>query len=126
MKKVGAFNLGFETERFFYSDDNKVFYSDKNDEISSEIKELETWALISNSPWSQVNEKYVIKVNCKDGYTEIAETEPTWECTYIVVGYEGMSAEVTGYGNTEEEALKSCKDLFKYIQEIYNKEDDSI
>lgn len=126
MRKVGTFDLGFETETYFYSEDNKVFYSDEKGETASENKELEAWALISNSPWSQVNENYVIKVNCKDGYTAIPETEPTWKCTYTVVGYEGMWAEVTGYGNTEEEALKSCKELFKYIQETYNKDDASI
>ena len=44
-----------------------------------------------------------------------------WTCVYESVGYDGISSSVYGYGNTEEEALKSCKDHFKYLQENYNK-----
>lgn len=124
MRKVGTFDLTIEEPIDFYSEDNKVFYSDESGKEYSEDKELEAWAFILNSPWSQVNENYVIKVNCKDGYTAVPETEPTWKCTYTVVGYEGIWAEVIGYGNTEEEALKACKDLFKYIQETYNEENE--
>lgn len=123
MRKVGVFDLTFEEQIYFYSEDNKVFYSDEKGETPSKNKELEAWALISNSPWSQVNENYVINVNCKDGYTAVPETEPTWKCTHTVVGYEGVWADIIGYGNTEEEALKACKDLFKYIQEIYRMKD---
>lgn len=124
MRKVGEFDLGLfdSKERYIYSDDNKTFYSDENGTNLLENKELENWVVILNSPWGQTDESYVIKANCENNYTKIPETEPKWRCVYTVIGYEEVWSNILAYGNTEEEALKACKDLFKYLQETYNKE----
>lgn len=73
-------------------------------------------------PWSQADEKYIIKVNCKDGYTEIPEGTPTFVCEYTVMGYECMITSIYGYGNSPEDALKDCIELFNKLQEEYNGE----
>lgn len=124
MRKVGTFDLGLfdSTEIHIYSDDNKTFYSDEKGTILLENEVLENWSVISNSPWGQTDDSYVIKANCINNYTKIPETEPKWRCVYTVIGYEEVWSNIFGYGNTEEEALKDCKDLFKYLQENYNKE----
>ena len=130
MRKIGMY--GFDDinnhDPWFYikeTDNEKIFYLDKECKTIASNRELENWALVLNSPWSQAHEFYTIKLNCKDAYTEMNKEEPTWKCIYNVIGYEGICGIVTGYGNSEEEALKDCKELFKYLQENFNKGDDS-
>ena len=84
--------------------------------------ELNNYAVWLNSPWRQKDESYIIQCNCKDAYTEMKP--PYMKCTYTIIGYDGISASVVGYGDTEELALKDCLDRFKYLQENYNKDGD--
>ena len=105
--------------------ENKINFEDQ-DKTSKTNEDMEEWAMLLNSPWSQKDESYTIEVNCKDAYTKMEEGAPVWRCIYEVVGYECTTATCIGYGNTEEEALMECKKLFKYLQETYNKENDSI
>lgn len=124
MKKYKAGSFSFNKEIVYYTDDFIDFYKENNEKITK--KEVEEWAILLNSPWSQVHEKYEIKCNCKDAYTQIDENELAWKCEYYIVGYDGISASVIGYGNTEFDALKKCKDCFRMLQEKYNTENESI
>ena len=124
MKKYKAGSFCFNEEIVYYTDDFISFYKENDEELTKE--DMEEWAVWINSPWSQVHEKYEIKCNCKDAYTQMDTNEPVWKCKYSIVGYDGISASVIGYGNTEFEALKSCKDHFKMLQEKYNKENESV
>lgn len=118
--------LSFEVKPidFYYDTDKKQFlYPDGTECSKRDLYELAVWI---NSPWSQDTMKYGIKINCKDGYTEIEKGVPVWKCKYTITGYEGVSATIIGYGDTEEDALKDCKDLFSKLQKEYNPEDDSV
>lgn len=150
MRKVGGLYI-LSADIEFYSEDNKIFYKDETKFVEgnchqasatmscpgsgdrvTEIKnnpatdkDLEDLAVWINSPWSQIHEKYEIKLNCKDAYTEMDPNEPAWRCEYSITGYEGIQASVFGYGNTEVEALHDCVCLFKYLQKTYNPDDES-
>lgn len=121
--KAGWLYVNKENEFDYYTDDFETFYKDNDEELSNE--DLNEWAVCANSPWSQAHETYEIKVNCKDAYTEMDENEPIWKCEYYVIGYDGISASVFGYGYTEIEALEDCKNHFQMLQDKYNPEDDS-
>lgn len=108
----------------YSSQDGIHFVNEKGDELPPE--DYEEWAILLNSPWSQKDEHYTVEVNCKDAYTEIEEGAPIWRCLYEVVGYEMIYSSCIGYGNTPAEALADCQKLFDYLQENYNKEDESI
>lgn len=123
MKKYLAGSFCFTEDIKYYTNDFVIFYTEDNKEL--DIEDLKEWAVWINSPWSQVNEKYEIKCNCRDAYTQIDENEPIWKCEYSIVGYDGISASVIGYGNTVFEALKSCKENFQMLQEKYNTENES-
>ena len=43
-------------------------------------------------------------------------SDPIWKCVY----------EIIGYGQTEEEALIRCKELFAYLQSNYKKENEDV
>ena len=123
MKKYFAGSLQIRDEEKYYTDDFIKFYDEKNNELS--IDDLSNWAIWINSPWSQVHERYKIVCNCESAYVEMDKNEPTWKCEYSIIGYDGVCAIVVGYGNTEVEALEECKKHFDYLQETYNKEDES-
>ena len=124
MKKYKAGSFYFNEEENYYTDDFVTFCKE-NDEILNE-DELEQWAVWINSPWSQAHERYEIKYNCKNAYTQMDDNEPVWKCEYFIVGYDGVSASVTGYGDTPEEALRKCNELFQMLQDKYNVEDESV
>jgi len=124
MKKYKAGSFCFDKEIVYYTDNFIDFYKENDEELTKE--DMEEWAVWINSPWSQVHEKYEIQCNCKDAYTQMDENEPVWKCEYSIVGYDGISASVIGYGNTEFEALENCKDHFKMLQEKYNTENESL
>ena len=112
-----------------FSDDNEVFYyGEESDTAKKRLtkEELENWALILNSPWSQKDMNYTIELNCKDAYTARDTSQPEWRCLYTVVGYDMITGVCIGYGNTEEEALQDCKTLLDYLQMTYNPDDDSV
>lgn len=120
--KVLAGSLEVVNEENFYTDDFKKFYSDV--EMTQELlsDDLEGWAVSLNSPWSQEDEKWIIECNCVDAYIPMIKTEPTFRCIYEVVGYDGISSCVIGYGNTQQNSLQECVAHFEYLQNKYNKE----
>lgn len=124
MKKYRAGNFSFCEEADYYTDDFIEFYKENGEELSD--GDLKDWAIWLNSPWSQAHESYKISCNCKDAYTQIGDDEPAWRCEYSILGYEGLSASVLGYGFTELEALKECMKHFKELQEKYNVENESV
>lgn len=56
------------------------------------------------------------KYHSKDSYTAMKPSDPIWKCVY----------EIIGYGQTEEEALIRCKELFAYLQSNYKKENEAV
>lgn len=119
--KAGSF-LYHEEEKY-YTEDFATFYKENNEMLKGE--DLEYWSVWLNSPWSQAHEKYIISCNCKDAYTEMDKEEPIWKCEYSVVGYDGISTTILGYGNTEIAALEECKMHFQILQELYNPNKES-
>ena len=124
MKKYKAGSFYFNKEESYYTNDFMTFCKE-NDEVLNE-DELEQWAVWINSPWSQAHERYEIKYNCKDAYTQMDDNEPVWKCKYSIIEYDGISASVFGYANTELEALESCKNHFQMLQDKYNIENESV
>lgn len=124
MKKYKAGSFYFNEEENYYTDDFVTFYKENDEELNN--NDLIQWAVWINSPWSQAHEGYNIRCNCKDAYTEMNKNEPIWKCEYSIVGYDGISASVFGYGNTEVKALNSCKSHFQMLQDKYNTENKSI
>lgn len=124
MKKYKAGSFYFNEEENYYTDDFVIFYKENDEELNN--NDLIQWAVWINSPWSQAHKSYEIRCNGKDTYTQMDENEPAWECEYSIVGYDGISASVFGYGNTEVEALESCKSHFQMLQDKYNTESKSI
>lgn len=123
MRKYKAGIFEYIEEEIYYTDDFITFY-DENDEVLSE-ENLKYWSEWINSPWSQDHEKYEIRINCKDAYTPMDESKLGWVCEYYIIGYDGITASVFGYGNTEIEALKSCKEHFGWLQAKYNGDNKS-
>lgn len=124
MKKYKAGSFCFDKKNVYYTDDFVSFYNENDEELTKE--DMEEWSVWINSPWSQAHEKYEIKCNCKDAYTQMNENDPVWKCEYSIVGYDGISASVIGYGNTEIESLENCKEHFQMLQKIYNTGNESI
>ena len=122
--KAGGFYYSQEHSYDYYTDNFETFYKENDIELSEE--DLEEWAIWINSPWSQAHEGYVIKVNCKNAYTQMDENEPIWKCEYSIIGYDGIEASVFGYGNTEYKALEDCKNHFQMLQDKYNPEGNSV
>lgn len=53
-------------------------------------------------------------------------SDPIWKCVYEIIGYDGITSTVIGYGQTEEEALIRRKELFAYLQSNYKKENEAV
>lgn len=121
MKKylAGRFVFSKEINCSYYTDDFENFFYEDDKEVSEE--DLKEWAVTLNSPWTDDCVCYQIT-----RYTPKSESEPLlWKCEYSVVGYDGITATVIGYGYTESFALGGCLKLFSHLQEKYNPEDDS-
>lgn len=101
------------------------FYINNDNQFENTTDDLNELAVCNNSPWSQTHETYTIKYNCKDSYTQKEEIELDWKCEYKVIGYDGITSIIYGYGNTPEESLKDCKLMCERLQKEYNKEDES-
>lgn len=125
-EKRNLLEVGFygsnETKKI-YTNDYRNFIFENNEIVNK--KELENWTICLNSPWSQIHETYKIFYNCKNAYTEIDETEPFFICEKTVIGYDGITSVLKGYGFTEEEALQNCIKNYKYLQKKYNKNNES-
>ena len=118
MKKYLAGYFYDEKECSYYTNDYTEFFDKEDNKLSND--NLEEWAVWINSPWSQNHEKYEILYNCKDAYTKMDENEPIWKCVYSVIGYDGISASIIQYGNTQIEALENVQKFFQYLQDNYN------
>lgn len=120
-----AGSLEINSEEKYYTTDFNEFY--KDEEMAQELteEELNRLAVCLNSPWSQSHEKWIIECNCVDAYTLVDENEPTFRCSYKVVGCDGITSSVIGYGGTQQEALQECIAHFEYLQNEYNKEGES-
>ena len=106
--------------------DKTTDYLMENDDFCNTIEELEHFSLFLNSPWGQADETYKIKYNCVDNYTEKDPNIPDWICKYCVVGYDGITSILYGYGDTQQESLQNCISLFERLQKEFNKDDDAI
>ena len=126
MKLIGYLidDIGDETFKV-YTEDFKKFYKNQEQKELLDQDDLEMWSEWLNSPWSQEFEKYITELNCIDSYTPMDENEPDYRTYYQVVGYEGITAIVYGYGNTPQESLQDCINHFEYLRKEYNKEDIS-
>lgn len=109
-----------------YNEEIMNFYIDQNNQFTNQKEDLEGFAALINSPWSQADKIYTIRYNCKDAYTPKEDNEPDWVCEYKVIGYEMITSVLYGYGNTQQEALKNCMDMFDRLQKEFNKDGASI
>ena len=118
------YGYGFVYLKFSYEIDNTSgIYDGLESELSLE-KVLSDWALICNSPWDFTCEEYAVRVKPVPGTFE-SDAECPWSCRYKVVGYEGITGKVYGYGLDAKTALSNCIGLFNFIQKKYNPEDDN-
>jgi hypothetical protein len=113
---IGILNDFDDSELEFHMEDNK---------FTNGTEDLERFAVCSNSPWSYADETYTIKYNCKDSYSGINENEPNWKCEYQVVGYEMITSIIYGFGDTQQEALQNCMNIFDRLQKEFNKDNKS-
>jgi len=99
-------------------------YNYENDKFTNTEEELKDFAVGLNSPWGQADETYTIKYNCKDDWTEKDKSKPDWKCEYEVIGADMFTSVLYGFGDTPNDALQNCIDIFNKLQSIYNKEND--
>lgn len=104
-----------------YSDNFAEFYIDENSEKLLNQDELEQWSIWLKSSWIKDDEIYVTEFNKSS-----KENEQKYRTYYQVIGYEGITAVVYGYGNTPQESLQDCMNHFEYLQKEYNKENESM
>ena len=104
----------------YYTRDDVIFTSglDDKDSMQWDDKALYHLALCANSPWSDDEMIYSIYSS------ELPEGLFEWVCRKKIVGYEGITSMIYGYGQTEQEALEDCIKYFNDIQSKYNKDDD--
>lgn len=89
-------------------------------------EECEEFALWLNSPWSYTTENYKIEFNCVNNESSPSKKLPEYRCLYTIIGYEGITSIIIGYGNEPNIALEDCISKFNYIQELYNKDDECV
>ena len=111
---IGIMNIPMNPQKVFF-----IFNNDSKDY-------LEEWAIWLNSPWSQTDAMYKIQYNCIDSYTQRDPKWPEYRCDYTVIGYDGYSATIFGWGKTEIESLTDCLNRFNSIQKLYNPKGESI
>lgn len=126
MNRLGGLLIA-NAELEFFTENNKIFITDKNKTESlreASKEDLEDYAVCLNSPWSINDENYHVKFNVEDGYHEPLE-EALYKCGYKVVGYDRITSYIIGYGNTPNEVLLNCQKVFQDIQSKYNPEGES-
>lgn len=117
--------FSYEDIKYFYTEDFNVFYKDENKKHQLTNDDLKEWSIWLNSPWSQTNKSWIIKYNCESTYKTMSKNNPIFKCEYEIVGYDGISAGIRGYGNTQQEALQGCINHFNFLQSKYNKDNVS-
>lgn len=118
---VGKLTCEEEEDIKFYTEDYKNFYTDEKKKQKATADELDNLAVFMNNPWTNAHKEYRFKMNCKNKYGDMIPGAPAWKCVYFVEPDDEIKAYIYGYGETEEEALKNCKDFYNLLQKDYNK-----
>lgn len=94
---------------YIYFIDNKFILSDKRNKY--EGREWTPKDIISelDSPWTPMSFSYLI---------QFSDSISTFMCEYEAYTYDAVSISAYGYGSTEEEALKNCKDRIAWIRDL--------
>lgn len=94
----------------------QIFQSDINTTNNDRHELMKEFSIWLNSPWWEEN----IYIN-----TTQIETD-TWECEYMVIGYDGITSILYFKSNTAESAISGCKTLLNSIQQKFNPNNISI
>lgn len=103
----------------YYTNDFESFYTE--DDVKLNEEDIYRWAVCISDPWDDSLEGYEITINLKDREWEWDGQGPKWKCVYSMTGYEGLGASVYGYGDTEEIALKECRNHLQWLYEEESK-----
>ena len=119
---AGVLEIEGEEEKF-YTEDYIDFYT-TNDvfTINSGTSEnpINDWVYCLLHPWSITDENYTIELNYKNAYTAIPEDVPQYRCMYYVIPYAYVSVKLYAYGDTPQEALQKCMEVFDMLKAKYN------
>lgn len=124
MKRFLAGILEIEgKEEKFYTEDYIDFYT-TNDvfTINSGTSEnpINDWVYCLLHPWSIADEEYTVELNYKNAYTAIPDDVPKYRCIYFVCAYGCISGKLYAYGDTPQEALQKCIEVFAMLQAKYD------
>ena len=120
MRYVGSIEIeiGKPQKIYINNEDDEITFVRENGEAFDK-EELEGWAMLLNSPWSYINDKFTIQANIGKDF-QLVKGEPEYICTREVVGYDGMTATCVGYGRLPDNALAECILLWDSIQIRFN------
>ena len=120
MRYVGSIEIevGKPQKIYINNEDDEITFVRENGEAFDK-EELEGWAVLLNSPWSYINDKFTIQANIGKDF-QLVKGEPEYICTREVVGYDGMTATCVGYGRLPDNALAECILLWDSIQIRFN------
>lgn len=110
-------------EEKFYTEDYIHFYT-TNDVfgINSGTSEnpINDWIYCLLHPWSIADEDYTIELNYKNAYTAIPDDVPKYRCIYSACACGSISGKLYAYGDTPQEALQRCIEVFEMLQARYD------
>lgn len=119
---AGILEIEGEEEKF-YTEDYIDFYT-TNDvfTINSGTSEnpINDWVYCLLHPWSIADEDYTVELNYKNAYTAIPDDVPQYRCIYSVNTYGCISGKLYAYGDTPQEALQKCVEVFEMLQAKYD------
>ena len=120
MRYVGSIEIeiGKPQKIYINNEDDEITFVRENGE-AFEREELEGWAVLLNSPWSYINDKFTIQANVGKDF-QLVKGEPEYICTREVIGYDAMTATCVGYGRLPGHALSECISLWNSIQIRFN------
>lgn len=102
--------------------DDTIMKSDSTEEfITARETDLIDLATMALNPWSSSSYQFKIREN-NNGYDEPVEGTPKFYCEYTAIYWEKFSVSIWGYGETEEGALKDCKNTLQSLEK-YNIEE---
>lgn len=119
---AGILEIEGEEEKF-YTEDYIDFYT-TNDvfTINSGTSEnpINDWVYCLLHPWSIADEEYTVELNYKNAYTAIPDDVTKYRCIYFVCAYGCISGKLYAYGDTPQEALQKCIEVFAMLQAKYD------
>ena len=119
---AGILEIEGEEEKF-YTEDYIDFYT-TNDVFTinsgTSGNPINDWVYCLLHPWSVASEDYTIELNYKNAYTAIPDNVPQYRCIYSIIAYECISGKLYAYGDTPQEALQKCIDVFEMLKTKYN------